>query len=450
MIEDIRAGSTRRRFLRNLGIVGAAFGAGCSREAGNTGRKSPTKTTAASHADATSPSLDSEDTREGQVEKTTSIADGAGESFVYSEAIELRAIKRKAGAGEDPWATAVRELLKNTRENIDKPLRSVVDDGASGSRVDNPHKFASGGKTDRHDYLAARQFSARTRDVALAYQLTGDDRYAERTVESIKYWTTESGTAMYPDVLNYIDIETNSDWGYPPSVELNITLPNFYYAASMVRSHPAWNGGEAAFEHWTRKTLDELEGWAGKEYPNPVVGNNTNMRGSYVQHRAATASYLGDSDALDRAVNWFKEHAIYDVDDDGSLPRELKRSEGLDYSLNALQAFTSMAEIARHKDIDLYSWSGPGNYDGGKPVLEAIADYTAPYVANPNTWPHDGGGGRPRTYMDNGGIYEVLHSRFHKPKYLKAVEAMGRPIRSGDYLGPLTATHANLHELVGK
>jgi hypothetical protein len=97
--------------------------------------------------------------------------------------------------------------------------------------------------------------------------------------------------------------------------------------------------------------------------------------------------------------------------------------------------------------MNLYGWQGPENYDGNKPVIEAMADYTAPYVVDPAAWPHGGGGGNPSEYTDNGGIYEVLHSRYRKQVYLDAATAMGRPIRSGDYLGPLTATHANLDEL---
>jgi len=87
--------------------------------------------------------------------------------------------------------------------------------------------------------------------------------------------------------------------------------------------------------------LDKLGNWAEKDYPSPVIGYDTNMRGSYVQQRGAVAAYLEDNAALGRAIDWFKQYAVYDINDDGSLPRELQRSEALEYSLNALQAYTS-------------------------------------------------------------------------------------------------------------
>ena len=100
--------------------------------------------------------------------------------------------------------------------------------------------------------------------------------------------------------------------------------------------------------------------------------------------------------------------------------------------------------------MNLYGWQGFRNYQGSKPVIEAVADYIAPSVFDPAAWPHGGGGGSPSEHTDNGGIYEVLHSRYRKQSYLDAVTAMGRPIRSGDYLGPLTAMHANLGELTAQ
>ncbi|MDT3435477.1 alginate lyase family protein [Haloarcula sp. 1CSR25-25] len=318
----------------------------------------------------------------------------------------------------------------------------MTDDG---STTGDPHVFASGGKTDRHDYMAARKFGAQTRDLALAYHWTGKNVYARKAVEFIKHWAINPETAMRPSPVNRISVDNK--WGVPASVEINITIPNFIYAAALVNNHPAWEEEEHKFESWTRTMLQELEDWAEKPYGNPVIGYNTNMRGSYIQHRAAAATYLNDGNALQKAVTWYKKHAIYEVNDDGSLPLELKRDEALDYSLNALQAFTTMAEVARHNGINLYDWEGPHEYGGEKPVLEAIADYTAPYIVSPDEWPHAGGGGRSQEYLDNGAIYEALYSQYRKEIYLEAIRAMNRPLRSGDYTGPLTATHANLFEL---
>ena len=67
---------------------------------------------------------------------------------------------------------------------------------------------------------------------------------------------------------------------------------------------------------------------------------------------------------------------------DGTQPEELSRANSWDYCCENLRNFTRLAKLARHVDVDLWSYSKKD----GRSIKKAI-DYLLPFVAG-EAWPH--------------------------------------------------------------
>jgi len=283
--------------------------------------------------------------------------------------------------------------------------------------------------SDRHDYLAAIDMGDWIRDLGLAYQLTGEDRYARTAIDLIHHWFINDATKMRPTVDNKAN---------PWSIEIYITVPKMIYGASMVRDHSYWDEqiGDG-MNGWMQQFLGSAEtheGWAA----------HNNIYAWAVQTRAVSAAYLDDEQALQSAFDDWKSTAVDQVDADGKLQHELGRGDrNLFYSLYGLKALTLTAEIARQHGTDLYHYD-----DGNGVVLRRAFDYHAPYAQNPGSWPHHSNpdmSGSERA--SNIATYELAYSVYQDGEYLETVRSAGRPVTDQRILGVTTLTHGNLFDI---
>jgi len=127
-------------------------------------------------------------------------------------------------------------------------------------------------------------------------------------------------------------------------------------------------------------------------------------------------------------------HTIGQMNLNGSLQQEITRGTSLDYSTFALLPMIQVAEIARHRGVDLYNYT----LQDGRGMEKGI-DYVAPYVANPLSWPHPQ---NPAYKGQQSALFEMAYLWKQKQTYKTAINKWGRPISDRWIMGQTTLTHA--------
>ena len=334
----------------------------------------------------------------------------------------LAAIQSRVENGDSPWTGAHEAFMNDVESAMSAAPESVTDNG-------DGHEFKSKGPDDpaaRKDYVAAIRTGDRIRDLGLAYQYTGADRYAEKAVELLDHWFLSSETYMAP-------VKTNS-------IEQYITLPKMWWGAELVRGHEAWTGDsvgtEAGLQEWIRTFLDDV----GHDIPT-AMGQQTIFNWQEMTHSAG-AVYLRDWDRFREAIQHNREDGFNQLREDGLLENEITRATSLAYSLYAAKALVTGAELSR-----LYAdkLDGPTLYehqkfDGDKGAIERILDAHAPYVADPESWEALGEDDPERFKNVHGfparkqeaasSLYEVAYSYYEKDRYLEALTQSGQPVKN--------------------
>jgi len=335
----------------------------------------------------------------------------------------LAAIRARVEAGDEPWTTAYEWFMSDTYNALQSEPEGVT-------TGDRNHEFTTAGPDDpdnRGDYKTAIRVGDQARDLGLAYQLTGEDEYARGAVDVLDCWFLAHETYMKPEPT--------------ASIELFITLPKMWWGAELVRGHDAWEragvGDESTLREWVATFLDQLS------HEVPTTFGQQNIFNWLELTHAAGGVYLRDWDRFRTAMSRNRETGFDQLREDGLLENELPRHKSLTYSIFAMKALTTAAEISR-----LYAdrLDGPtiyeyAKFDGSRTALERMYDTHAPYILDPQAWraqssgPDDErfrtGEGFPARSMEKAGaLYEVAYSRFRKDAYVEVVTAGGRPVKN--------------------
>ncbi|MWG33294.1 alginate lyase family protein [Halomarina oriensis] len=361
---------------------------------------------------------------------------------IFVDRSELAAVRERVDAGEEPWASAYEAFVADADESLDADPLSVTDDG--GGRT-----FESSDPDDdsRGDYAAAIETGDRVRDLGLAYELTGDDAYAEQAVAVLDHWCLDPDTRMEPELTD--------------SIEQYVTLPKLWYGAELVGDHDAWDdvgGSPAAMADWVRSFVDSVGTGIPERVQNIFVWREV--------ARASGAAYLGDDDLLSASFDRLRDHAFGQLRRDGLLEEELVRSEGLSYSLYALKAFVTAAELGRHYGESFYEYE-----QYGQSALKLMFDAHADFFFDPESFDDrygEVGGFAAREREEGTSAYELAYSYWGDERYLDVVESggseitneptyvpqhqdaidsSGRPVRDERLLGWTTLTHGNRFDL---
>ena len=92
------------------------------------------------------------------------------------------------------------------------------------------------------------------------------------------------------------------------------------------------------------------------------------------------ALFVGDVELAKKVAEAAKRRIVSQIEADGKQPQELSRETSWDYSCENLRNFARVAQLSRHVDIDLWSYS-----QKGRSLLQAV-EYLLPFLSTP--WPH--------------------------------------------------------------
>ena len=350
---------------------------------------------------------------------------------IFSTAAQLQAVKAKVDAGQQPWTAAYESFDADVQAALALEPVSVVDDGP---RAD-PHRYTSdsnmgdcfdGSALDRHDYCAALFMGHASRDLAISYVMTGNDSHAQKAIELLHHWFVDSATYVSPEATN---------GGSLGSLEIDLWVPPFAYAASFLSGHPHWSElGDDAEQELRSWMSDWLVKAKARSDPSTF-----SHRFYYFVAVAAVEALLeqpdGVADVLDKwraAVDELVEPSGQILDDDGKA--------GAAYF--HLTPMVAIAQLSTYHGDSLYDYP-----DGsGSAALQRAFDYYAPCLADAGRCPVS----EPADDVDRAegaSNYELSYSQYQQASHLDVLEAYPRPIHDFRILGWTTLTHGNLFEL---
>jgi hypothetical protein len=283
---------------------------------------------------------------------------------------ELSARRQLAAQGVEPYKSAVSNVVGfangklSTNPSPQEPL-NIPD--TSGPFVDD---------------------TATAYGLALAYQATGNVKYAQKSREFIMAWVQKTKTTA----------NTCPDSGAcQTSLIIGRVAPGFVFAAQLIKPSGALTSADdQAFKTWLRNVI----------LPTASVRiNNWGDAGTFM--RAAVTDYIGDTAGFNAAVAKWK--SLVDlIAADGHIPEETRRgTSGLNYTQEALDYKIAVAVIAQRRGIDLWSYGR----------FKLAVDYAAKYVVNPSSWPWSSGAS-----ASIHPLWEIAYQRWKSPAYKPIIQ----------------------------
>ena len=225
---------------------------------------------------------------------------------------ELRQRGELSEAGEEPYASAVADLLEWADGALDEdpePTQPIIVVGTDNAFVDD---------------------ARRAYGLGLAYVLSGEERYAAASRRTIRAWVDTATTTA----------DTCHDHGgCHTSLILGRAGAGFAFGADLIEDS----------ESWTDQDTADLRRWMG-EVLLPAASeriNNWGDAGTFL--RVVAADYAGNQPEFERAIA--KWRALVDlIEEDGRIPEETRRgSAGILYTQEALQYKLAVARIAERR-----------------------------------------------------------------------------------------------------
>jgi hypothetical protein len=195
---------------------------------------------------------------------------------LFMDATELAAMKERVASSQFPHALAWQALEKELATDV--PPKPYVGD--------DPRTFSK---------IANRQ-AARARDLALAWWITGDRKYADQAVGYLAAWSQAQP-------LPGRGFKMLEDGQKDPGVGIHLVRGTlgFVYAADLLWDYPGFTAEKkAAFEQWLWVMIPQVreckELWKANNHFNRQ--DFTNHHATHTLGLALMGSYLGDRDLV--------------------------------------------------------------------------------------------------------------------------------------------------------
>ena len=240
------------------------------------------------------------------------------------------------------------------------------------------------GLTNPDNFVAHRQAMRRlgriVPDLASAFVLTGDDRYADAALRHLRAWFVDPATRMNPSLL-YAQAISGRVTGRGIGIIDTVHLVEVARAVEVLAREGALSDAEAdPVRHWFADYL----GWLTTHpYGIDERDHGNNHSTTWALQAAAFARLAGDEAVLADVRRRFKTVLLpTQMNAEGGFTDELGRTKPYAYSLFNLDMFAAVAQAASAPEDDLWTFETP---DGRGLALGL--DFMAPYVADKAAWP---------------------------------------------------------------
>lgn len=235
-----------------------------------------------------------------------------------------------------------------------------------------------------YDREKLTQLSRTVKTLALAYYLSGDEKYAETATNWVRVFFLNKDTKMNPN-LNYSQVVPgrNNGMGRSQGVIDTYSFLDLIEGIGLLESSKAF----------TKKDSKELKAWfseylnwllTSKQSKEEEQRNNNHGTARDIQV-IAFAKYVGNQKVMEEYINAFPEKRMFtQIEPDGSQPKELKRTLAFHYSIFNLDHMTDLFFIARSAGMPIDRLVSA---DGRS--FEKALDFITPYLGKQvEDWPY--------------------------------------------------------------
>jgi hypothetical protein len=269
-------------------------------------------------------------------------------------------------------------------------------------------------KISDHDNLGRMAEDAR--DLALAYYLTGNAAYAERSSLLLRTWFLDPATRMNPN-LEFGQGIPGINTGRGIGLIETRSLMSVVDAAGLLAGSKAWNDADQEdIKAWLSQFLNWMQ-TSTKGKDEDAAKNND---GTWYDLQVVDyALFLGKRDLAVDTLNRVKTRRIaLQIEPDGRQPLELARTNAFSYSIGNLDGLMQLAWLGSQAGVDLWNFRTP---DGR--CIRVALDFLLPYATGEKKWDHQQIGG----FHGDALLPQLERAAaiYHDPKYFAAVHQLG-------------------------
>jgi Alginate lyase len=232
-----------------------------------------------------------------------------------------------------------------------------------------------------HDGIYMHRMIERVKILSVAYYITGNNVYANKTSELLHVWFLNNDTQMNPN-LQHAEVITGKNNGTRSGIIAGSNFAVVLDAVKLVKDSPAWtDDDQKRIELWFDKYLN----WLLSSEFGKKESKAMNNHGTWYDVQASSiALFLNKTEITRKILENNKNQLISEkIQPDGSQSFELDRQNSLDYHVFNLLGLFNLAKIGKNVGIDL--WYYETSEGSG---LQKAVDFVLPFAVGNKTWPY--------------------------------------------------------------
>ena len=253
-----------------------------------------------------------------------------------------------------------------------------------------------------------------TRILSLAWYITGEKKYADKSAGLLRTWFLNESTKMNPH-LEYGQAIPGVNTGRGIGLIETVALISIADAASLLQGSGSWTEADhLSLQKWYSQFLNWM--LTSKNGKDEHAAKNNHGTWYYAQV-IDFALFTGDTNKAKQLVEESKKRLDSQLTKEGKQPLELERTNGLGYSTMNLRGWFTVATLAKKTGTDLWNYKTPQNIS-----IRAAFDWLLPYALGEKKWDYQQISKYNRTE-----VYPLLlqaYTEFKAQKYLDAANEL--------------------------
>ncbi len=319
---------------------------------------------------------------------------------------KIKELKQKIEAKQQPTYSAYIEMKKIADQEIDRTA-SVPE-----------HWYIPGYYRDAEGHTQSKAVLQNDANIAyqlaLAYCITENEVYSQTAARLAYDWATGIKSMSKKD---------------DSTLSFSYHFPAMIFAADLIRGSEHWTKNhEQAFNTFLRE----------KALPMNTMNRDNNWGNWGLVLVMSCAAYLEDQDLMEKGIDRWKTFIETQIAEDGHMPHEVHRSEGMRgiwYTHFALFPQTIAAEIARVNGVDLFNYQSPNDC-----TLKMAYELASEWANKPDTFPYLEDPNKELRGTDYVSYFEILYPRWPNSDAREILERL-RPMSARHSAPVLTLTH---------